>query len=44
MTHAVEEAFEKVKGLPEARSREVLVEARGKILDAVTARDAKTFL
>jgi transposase len=42
----IEEAFSKVKGLlreAEARSREALVEAIGKALDAVTARDARGF-
>jgi transposase len=42
----IEEAFSKVKGIlrkVEARSREVLVEAMGKALDAVTARDARGF-
>jgi transposase len=42
----IEEAFSKVKGLlreAEARSREALVEAMGKALDAVTARDARRF-
>jgi transposase len=42
----IEEAFSKVKGLlrkAEARSREVLVEAMGKALDALTARDARGF-
>ncbi len=42
----IEEAFSKVKGLlrkAEARSREALVEAMGKALDAVTARDARGF-
>ena len=40
------EAFSKVKGLlrkAEVRSREALVEAMGKALDAVTARDARGF-
>jgi len=40
------EAFSKVKGLlrkAEARSREALVEAIGKALDAITARDARGF-
>ena len=40
----IEEAFSKVKGLlrkAQARSREALVEAMGKALDAVTARDAR---
>jgi transposase len=42
----IEEAFSKVKGLmrkAEARSREALVEAMGKALDAVTAQDARGF-
>jgi transposase len=42
----IEEAFSKVKGIlrkAEARSREALVEAMGKALDAVTARDARSF-
>ena len=42
----IEEAFSKVKGLlrkAEARSREALVEAMGKALDTVTARDARGF-
>ena len=42
----IEEAFSKVKGLlrkAEARSREALVEAMGKALDALTARDARGF-
>jgi transposase len=42
----IEEAFSKVKGLlrkAQARSREALVEAMGKALDAITARDAKRF-
>jgi transposase len=42
----IEEAFSKVKGLlrkAEARSREALVEAMGKALDAVSARDARGF-
>jgi transposase len=42
----IEEAFSKVKGLlreAEARSRKALVEAMGKALDAVTARDARRF-
>ena len=40
------EAFSKIKGLmrkTEARSRKALVEAMGKALDAVTARDARRF-
>ncbi len=42
----IEEAFSKVKGIlrkAEARSREALVEAMGKALDAVTALDARRF-
>jgi len=42
----IEEAFSKVKGLvrkAQARSRKALVEAMGKALDAVTARDARGF-
>jgi transposase len=42
----IEEAFSKVKGLmrkAEARSREALVEAMGKALDAVNATDARGF-
>jgi transposase len=42
----IEEAFSKVKCLirkAEARSREALVEAIGKALDAITARDARGF-
>jgi len=42
----IEEAFSKLKGLlrkAEARSREALVEAIGKALDAITARDARGF-
>ena len=42
----IEEAFSKVKCLlrkAEARSREALVEAMGKALDAITARDARRF-
>jgi transposase len=42
----IEEAFSKVKGLlrkAQARSREALVEAMGKALNAVTARDARRF-
>jgi len=41
-----EEAFSKIKGLMRktgARSRKALVEAMGKALDAVTARDARRF-
>jgi transposase len=42
----IEEAFAKVKALLrrfEARTREALVEAMGRALDAVTARDARGF-
>ena len=42
----IEEAFSKVKGIlrkVEARSRETLVEAMGKALDAVTTQDARHF-
>ena len=42
----IEEAFSKVKGLmrkAEARSREALVEAMGKALDAVSAQDTRGF-
>jgi transposase len=42
----IEEAFSKLKGFlrkAEARSREALVEAMSKALDAVTARDARGF-
>ena len=42
----IEEAFSKVKNVlrkAEARSREALVEAMGKALDAVTARDERRF-
>ncbi len=42
----IEEAFAKVKGLVrnfEGRTHEALVEAIGKALDAVTARDARGF-
>ncbi len=42
----IEEAFSKIKGLmrkAEARSREALVEAMGKALDAVTVREARRF-
>lgn len=42
----IEEAFSKVKGLmrrAEARTREGLVEAMGKALDAVSVRDARGF-
>ena len=42
----IEEAFSKVKGLlrkAEARSREALIEALGRALDAVTVQDARGF-
>jgi transposase len=42
----IEEAFSKVKGLlrrAEARTREALLEAMGRALDAVTASDARSF-
>ncbi len=42
----IEEAFSKIKALlrrAEARGRGVLVEAMGKTLDAISARDAKGF-
>jgi transposase len=42
----IEEAFAKLKGLvrrAEARSREVLIEAMGQALEALTARDARSF-
>jgi len=42
----IEEAFSKIKGilrLAAARSREALVEAMGRALDAVTSRDARGF-
>ncbi len=42
----IEEAFSKAKGLlrkAEARSREALIEALGRALDAVTAQDARGF-
>jgi transposase len=42
----IEEAFSKVKTLLrkfEERTREALVEAMGRALDAVTARDARGF-
>jgi transposase len=42
----IEEAFSKVKATLrrfEARTREALVEAMGRALDAVTARDARSF-
>ncbi len=42
----IEEAFSKVKGLlrgAEARTREALIEALGRALEAVTGRDARGF-
>jgi transposase len=42
----IEQAFSKVKGLlrrSEARTREALVEALGRTLDAVSAQDARGF-
>jgi transposase len=42
----IEQAFSKVKGLlrrSEARTREALLEAMGRALDAVSARDARGF-
>ncbi len=42
----IERAFSKVKGLlrkAEARTREALIEAMGRALEAVTARDARGF-
>ena len=42
----IEEAFSKVKGLlrkAESRTREALIEAIGRALDAVTAQDARGF-
>jgi transposase len=42
----IEEAFAKLKVLlrkAEARSREVLIEAMGRALEALTARDARNF-
>lgn len=42
----IEQAFSKVKGLmrkAEARTREALVEAMGRALDAVTVRDVRAF-
>jgi transposase len=42
----IEEAFSKMKGLlrkAEARSREALIEAMGRALDAITSQDAKGF-
>jgi transposase len=42
----IEEAFSKMKGIlrkAEARSREALIEAMGRALDAITSQDAKRF-
>jgi transposase len=42
----IEEAFSKIKGIlrkAQARSREALVEAMGRALDAIAPRDAKAF-
>jgi len=42
----IEQAFSKVKGLlrcAEARTREALVEAMGRALDAITTRDVRSF-
>jgi transposase len=42
----IEQAFSKIKGLvrkAEARTREALIEAMGRALDAVTARDVRGF-
>jgi transposase len=42
----IEEAFSKIKGIlrkAEARSREALVEAMGRALDAITSRDVRGF-
>jgi hypothetical protein len=46
MENPIEEAFAKIKALlrkAEARSREVLIEAMGWALEALTARDARNF-
>jgi hypothetical protein len=46
MTHAVEDAFSKVKRVlrkVESRAREALVEAIGVAISAVTAKDARGF-
>jgi transposase len=43
----IEEAFSKIKGLlrkAEARSRDALVEAMGRAISALTARDAEGFI
>jgi transposase len=42
----IEEAFSKMKGIlrrAEARSREALIEAIGRALEAITSRDARGF-
>jgi transposase len=42
----IEEAFGKMKGIlrkAEARSRETLIEAMGRALDAITSRDTRGF-
>jgi len=42
----MEEAFSKIKGIlrkAQARSREALIEAMGRALDAITCRDARGF-
>jgi transposase len=42
----IEEAFLKMKGIlrkAEARSREALIEAMGRALDAITSRDTRGF-
>ena len=42
----IEEAFSKMKGIlrkAEARSREALIEAMGRALDAITSQDARGF-
>jgi transposase len=42
----IEEAFSKIKGIlrkAEARSREALIEAMGRALDAITPQDARGF-
>ena len=42
----IEEAFSKIKGIlrkAEGRSREALIEAMGRALDAITSRDARGF-
>jgi len=45
-THKGREAFSKIKGIlrkAEARSREALIEAMGRALEAITPREAKGF-